>query len=127
MNKIKKGYRSEVKAQKFYEKLGFKVQRTHRSKFSDNDFFGLFDLMYLSKDEHPVFVQVKSNSVKKSVIKELAEFMSKWKINIEVLVIKDRGEPIRYLFSTPKIIFKKDYNKEYGFEEIFLGKAKKTQ
>jgi len=119
MNKVSKGYRSEVKAQKFYEDHGFIVQRTHRSKYNDNDFFGLFDLIALHKVEKPTFVQVKSNIVTKEVIRTIAEFARDWNANYEIIVIRDRKEPVRYVFISNKLAFKIDCNNEH-VEDLYI-------
>jgi len=61
INTVKKGQRSQQKCKKFYEKEGYKVEVVRRDRWKkDNDFFGLFDLICISKMDVRL-VQVKTN------------------------------------------------------------------
>ena len=57
VNTIRKGSYFERKAKEILERHGFVVEKTKRSRFNRNDFFGLFDLIAVSK-ETVKFIQV---------------------------------------------------------------------
>jgi len=74
MNTYLKGLRNENKAISEMEKLGFKCFRAKITRFNNNDFFGLFDIVAVKKYYPCVWIQVKSNSVKKKVIEDITNF-----------------------------------------------------
>ena len=60
VNVYRKGNRSQQKAKRFYESLGYQVEVVRRDMWrKDQDFFGLWDLICVGPDVR--FVQVKTN------------------------------------------------------------------
>lgn len=57
---VAKGRRNEKRAGDKLKELGYRVQRTYRTPYGDNDFFNIFDIIAIS-DDHILWVQVKSN------------------------------------------------------------------
>jgi len=62
LNHYAKGKRTEAKAKKYYESLGYEVETVRYDKWRANkDYFGLWDLICVSK-KGVVFCQVKANT-----------------------------------------------------------------
>jgi len=58
---MSKGDRREREAREIYENAGYEVQPFYGRPYGETDGFGHFDLVALRDDDHPRFVQVKSN------------------------------------------------------------------
>ena len=56
------------------EKLGYVCWRAKITRFAKNDFFGLFDIIALRKDSPTIWVQVKSNRIRKKTKDEIQAF-----------------------------------------------------
>ena len=76
MNTVAKGRRNEIRAEKFMLKEGYIVHRVRRSRYGPQDFFGLFDLICLSKHKPTVWVQVKTNRL--PTMKPFSEFQDQY-------------------------------------------------
>lgn len=60
MNNRKKGYRIEIEYIKIKEREGYTCFRPNKTKFNDQDIFGMFDILCINK-EKILLVQIKSN------------------------------------------------------------------
>lgn len=60
----KKGDRRERKVVDMLEKAGFNVETPNYSRYQNTDFFNLFDLIAIRKNDKPHYIQVKSNSAR---------------------------------------------------------------
>ena len=78
INTYKKGKRRELEAQKLLEKDGYLTMRQNHTRYGQNDFFGLFDIVSLKRDGSEIrLIQVKSNiSDFYSARKDILDWMS---------------------------------------------------
>jgi len=77
MNKRKKGLTTMRKVREIAEKQGYVVEQTQHTRYK-KDFFGLFDQIWLKKNEI-VFVQIKTNqSITKELCKKFINFAEKY-------------------------------------------------
>ena len=74
VNTHKKGLRIENKAKKILETEGWLVEQTRWSRWSQKDFFGLFDLIAINSRGQRKFVQVKTEKVSKKIRNQIGEF-----------------------------------------------------
>jgi len=62
VNKHTKGNRRELEARKLLEAEGYLVEKKNFSRFSDKDFWNMFDIIALKRDGSEIrLIQVKSN------------------------------------------------------------------
>ena len=92
VNNIRKMRRTQQKVRAHLEKKGCLVHIIHHSRFS-KDLFGLFDGFYI-KDGIVTLFQVKTNI--KPNLKPFQEFSEKYKVPINVFVVKDRKGVVEY-------------------------------
>jgi len=78
LNKVRKGRLQEKKIADYLKYLDFDVYLTTRTKFHNNDFFGLFDIIAI-KEGIIYFIQVKSGNSSKAR-KDIEEFINKNKL-----------------------------------------------
>lgn len=57
-----KGDRRERRARKLFEQAGYAVENPNHARFSNKDFYNLFDFMAVRPDKPVTFVQVKSGA-----------------------------------------------------------------
>jgi len=95
MNTRAKGNRIQRKARSYYEKIGYTVETVKHTKYNKNDFFGLWDLMCVRKEDIR-FVQVKANQKPaKQWINKAKDWVCPEFCIKEILIWKDRAkEPI---------------------------------
>ena len=61
---MSKGTRREQQACEIYENAGYTTYRPATVQFGENDVFGLFDVIAMSPNRKPRYVQVKSNGAR---------------------------------------------------------------
>ena len=86
MNTYAKGYRNEKRCLKELEDLGYQCWRAKITRFAKNDYFGLFDITAVKKNNPTLWVQVKSNKVSKKVRDDIKVFGEDYLSYNEVLV-----------------------------------------
>lgn len=96
INNIRKMRRTQQKVRAYLEKKGCLVHIIHHSRFS-KDLFGLFDGFYI-KDGIVTFFQVKTNT--KPNLKPYQDFSEKYRVPINVFVVKDRKGVMEYSCET---------------------------
>lgn len=88
----KKGDRRELRVYKMLEKAGFEVESPNYSRYENTDFFNLFDLMAIRKDDKLHYIQVKSGSARNinEFVEKCSEFIPYQHTRLEYWVYHKR-------------------------------------